>query len=198
MIIGIDVDGVILDYMTTVRAYAELYDFEVLHKNGVINKQGTKIGERYNWTDEEFKDFSTKYFDYLTTITSFFPLCIDILNRLHNDGHKIYIITNRGFLSDKAMTLCEDLFKKNNIHIDKYFWKIKDKVKIIKENNVDIMIDDSFDICSQTVKNDIKTIYFREKDSPVIISNLVYDVDNWGQIYRIIKTIEENSKKVSK
>ena len=35
MIIGIDVDGVILDYMTTVRAYAELYDFEELHKNGV-------------------------------------------------------------------------------------------------------------------------------------------------------------------
>ena len=115
MIIGIDVDGVILDYMTTVRAYAELYDFEELHKNGVVNKQGIKVKERYDWTDEENKNFANKYFDYITTITNFNPLAIDIINRLHNEGHKLYIISNRGLLSEKAMTLCEDMFKKNNL-----------------------------------------------------------------------------------
>ena len=113
MIIGIDVDGVILDYMTTVRAYAELYDFEELHKNGVVNKQGIKVKERYDWTDEENKNFANKYFDYITTITNFNPLAIEIINRLHNEGHKLYIISNRGLLSEKAMTLCEDIFKKN-------------------------------------------------------------------------------------
>ena len=191
MIIGIDVDGVILDYMTTVRAYAELYDFEELHKNGVVNKQGIKVKERYDWTDEENKNFANKYFDYITTITNFNPLAIEIINRLHNEGHKLYIISNRGLLSEKAMTLCEDMFKKNNLLIDKYFWKIEDKLSIIQQNNVDVMIDDSYNICKTTSDNNIETIYFREKDSKEINSPFVHDVDNWGQVYRTIKSLNK-------
>lgn len=191
MIIGIDVDGVILDYMTTVRAYAELYDFEELHKNGVVNKQGIKVKERYDWTDEENKNFANKYFDYITTITNFNPLAIEIINRLHNEGHKLYIISNRGLLSEKAMTLCEDIFKKNNLLIDKYFWKIEDKLSIIQQNNVDVMIDDSYNICKTTSDNNIETIYFREKDSKEINSKYIHDVDNWGQVYRVINTLNK-------
>ena len=191
MIIGIDVDGVILDYMTTVRAYAELYDFEELHKNGVVNKQGIKVKERYNWTEEENKNFANKYFDYLTTITNFNPLAIDIINRLHNEGHKLYIISNRGLLSDKAMALCEEMFKKHNLPIDKYFWKIEDKLSVIQQNNVEVMIDDSYNVCKATSDNNIETIYFREKDSKEINSQYVHDVDNWGQVYRVINTLKE-------
>lgn len=191
MIIGVDVDGVILDYMNTVRAYAELYDFEELHKNGVVNKHGIKVKERYNWTDEENKNFGDKYFDYLTTITNFNPLAIEIINRLHDEGNKIYIISNRGLLSEKAMTLCEELFTKSNLKVDKYFWKTEDKLKVIKEHNVDIMIDDSYKVCKETANNNIPTIYFREKDSTEIDSSFIYDVDNWGQIYRTIKTLKK-------
>jgi len=50
MKIGIDIDGVIFDYMITVRAYAELYDYEELHKSGVINTEALKGGKRYDWT----------------------------------------------------------------------------------------------------------------------------------------------------
>ena len=190
MIIGVDVDGVILDYMNIVRAYAELYDFEILHKNGVVNKKGIKVKERYDWSDEEAKVFADQYFDHLTTITNFNPLAIDIINRLHDEGNKIYIISNRGLLSEKAMSLCEELFAKNNLKIDKYFWKIKDKLKVIKEHNVDIMIDDSFSVCKQTSDNNIPTLYFREKDSEEINSKYIYDVDNWGQIYRVIQNLK--------
>ena len=190
MIIGVDVDGVILDYMTTVRAYAELYDFEELNKNGVVNKQGLKVKERYDWTDEENKRFADKYFDYLTTITNFNPLAIEIINRLGKEGHKIYVITNRGVLGEKAMTLCKELFEKNNLKIDKYFWKVNDKFEVIKKNNVDIMIDDSYKICKELSENKVPTIYFREKDSLEIDSEYIYDVDNWGQIYRVIKTLK--------
>lgn len=190
MIIGIDVDGVILDYMTTVRAYAELYDFDELHKNGVVNKQGTKVKERYDWTDEENKNFADKYFDYITTVTNFNPLAVEIINRLHDEGHTLYVITNRGILSEKAMTLCEELFNKNGLKIDRYFWKIEDKLAIIKENNVDVMIDDSYGICKTTSDNNVQTIYFREKDSKEIDSPYIHDVDNWGQVYRVIRTLE--------
>jgi hypothetical protein len=51
------------------------------------------------------------------------------------------------------------------------------------------MIDDSYKVCKQTSDNNIPTIYFREKDSREIESKYIYDVDNWGQIYRIIKNM---------
>lgn len=191
MVIGVDVDGVILDYMNTVRAYAELYDFEELHKNGVVNKQGIKVGERYDWTKEEMKNFADKYFDFLTPKTNFNPLAVEIINRLHDEGHKIYIISNRGLLSEKAMTLCEEMFEKQGLKIDKYFWKIDNKLPIIQQNNVEVMIDDSYNVCKSTSDNNINTIYFREKDSKEIDSQFVFDVDNWGQIYRIIKTLNK-------
>jgi uncharacterized HAD superfamily protein len=187
MIIGIDVDGVILDYMNLVRSYAELYDFEELHKNGVINRLGIKVKERYDWTEEEARNFANKYFDYLTSISDFKPLAIDIINKLHDEGNTIYIITNRGVLSEKAISLCKELFDKNNLKVDKYFWKIEDKVSVIKENNVDIMIDDSYKICKATSDNKIPTIYFREKGSQEINSTYIYDVDNWGEVYRVVK-----------
>jgi hypothetical protein len=176
------------------RAYAELYDFEELHKNGVVNKQGIKVKERYDWTDEETKDFGDKYFDYLTTITNFNPLAIEIINRLHSEGNQIYVITNRGSFSDSAITLCEELFAKNNLLIDKYFWKVEDKLSVIRENDVDIMIDDSYKICKETSDNKVLTIYFREKDSKEIASEYIYDVDNWGQVYRVIKNLKLDQK----
>lgn len=189
MIIGVDVDGVILDYVNIVRTYAELYDFEQLHKNGIINKQGFKVKDRYDWTPEELKYFADNYFNYLTTLTNFNPLAIEIINRLHNEGNQIYIISNRGVRSDQEMLLCEELFKKNNLMIDKYFWKINDKLEVIQNNNVDIMIDDSYHICKQTSDNHIPTLYFREKGSTKIESDYIYDVDNWAQIYRVIKSL---------
>ena len=39
MKIGIDIDGVILDYETKLRVYAEIYDVLELKGRGIINKK---------------------------------------------------------------------------------------------------------------------------------------------------------------
>ena len=191
MVIGIDVDGVILDYVNVVRAYAELYDFDVLNKQGVINNAGTKIEDRYDWTEEEFKNFADSHFYQLTTLSPFNPLAVEIIKRLHDEGHALYVITNRGLLSIEATKNCKEMFDKVNLAIDKYFWGIKDKVSVMKEHNVDILIDDSYNNCMACVDNGLKAIYFREKDAPKIDSPLAYDVDNWGQVYRVIRNLSK-------
>ena len=63
----------------------------------------------------------------------------------------------------------------------------------MKKHNVDILIDDSYKNCMACVENGFKTIYFREKNSPEIHSNLAFDVDNWGEIYRVIKKLEKDN-----
>ena len=57
-----------------------------------------------------------------------------------------------------------------------------------KNENLDYMIDDNFDICKNLSENGIRTIYFRDKDMKKLKNENVIEVSNWGEIYRIIKT----------
>ncbi len=186
--IGIDVDGVILDYMTTARAYAELYDCCDLQKNGVRDRQAMKVKQRYDWTPEELKYFADKYFVELTKITPFNPLAIEIIKKLKDEGYELCIISNRGLIHEEAITVVEKMFEDNGLIFDKYFWKTEDKTKVILENNISIMLDDSPDVCEGAIKNGVNAVYFREKNSKKLIeSENLHDVDNWPEAYRHIK-----------
>ena len=50
MKIGIDVDGVIIDYERVLRAYGDLYDFIELKKEGIINRNEHLLINIYNLT----------------------------------------------------------------------------------------------------------------------------------------------------
>lgn len=189
MNIGIDVDGVIFDYMTHVRAYAELYDFEILHKKGVVNREEMKVGKRYDWTKEQTKEFGDKYFVELTKTMPIFTLAQEIIERLNAEGNKLFVISNRGLLHEGARTEAQKLFDKFGLKFEKCFWDVSDKAKVCLENNIKVMIDDSDEVCNDCAQNGIQAIYMREKDTPKIENQLVHEVDNWGEIYRVIKQI---------
>ena len=187
MNIAVDIDGVILDYIDQTRAYAELYDFSVLHKKGVKNKKALKLKDRYDWTLEELQVFVDKYFVNLTYMTNFKPLSVEIINQLRQEGNKIYIVTYRGKLHPELINIIKKKFNDQGLIVDEYFWQVEDKLKVFKEKNVDIVIDDSPEVCRQAIKNNILTLYFREKNMEKICHPLLIDVDNWGQVYREIK-----------
>lgn len=193
MKIAIDIDGVIFDYIDQTRAYADFYDYNVLCKNGVKNKQALKLKDRYDWTKEELNQFVDENFVKLTYTTNFKPLAVEIINLLKKEGNSIYIVTYRGKLHPEVIEIIKDRFSIQGLNIDKYFWKIEDKVSIYKKENIDVVIDDSPEICKQAVENDILTLYFREKDMEKISNPLLIEVDNWGQIYREIKEIERRN-----
>jgi len=53
------------------------------------------------------------------------------------------------------------------------------------------MIDDSYDVCKKLSLNEIKTIYFRDKEMKVLEQNKnLKEVSNWGEICRYIKEME--------
>ena len=62
MKIGIDIDGVILDYQRVLNTYGDLYDFIELKKDGIVSKNELYLRKKYNWTDEERMNFVNKYF----------------------------------------------------------------------------------------------------------------------------------------
>jgi uncharacterized HAD superfamily protein len=185
--IGIDVDGVIFDYMVTVRAYAELYDFIDLHKTGVINREAMKVGQRYDWTKDELQKFADIYFVELSKTTPFNPLAGEILKKIKSEGHEIFIISNRGLIHEEAVTIIEDRLKAAGIEFNDMFWKKENKTEVLLNNDIDIIIDDSPDVCEDAVKNGKIAFYFREKNSRILPKNSkLFEVDNWGEIYRYI------------
>ena len=188
MKIGIDLDGVVIDSETTFRTYEEIFDIDVLKGNNLINKEEPKFQARYNWTNEQEKEFIEKYFLTVSKESNLMSGFIGVYNLLKVQGHEFVVITARGGfvkeMKDDAIRLLEE----NNIKFDKYYWNVEDKLEICKNEKVDIMIDDDWKIIKRLVDNEVKTLYFRDTNLMKLEENeYIKEVNNWGEIYRYIK-----------
>ena len=191
MKIGIDIDGVIIDYERVLKTYGELYSYIELNKRKLINPNEQYLTDRYNWTEEECKNFIDKYFVKLSKKAELIPGAKDVIKMLQKEGNQFIIITARGYEREQMKIAAEEKLKKEGLKFDKYYWKIKDKVEIAKKENIDLMIDDTYQICKKMAENKIKTLYFRDKKMKKIENEkYIKEVSNWGEIYRYI--MEEN------
>ncbi|MCI9000707.1 MAG: hypothetical protein HFJ26_07435 [Clostridia bacterium] len=191
MKIGIDLDGVVIDSETTFRTYEEIFDVDNLKGNHLVNREEPKFQARYNWTKEQEKEFIEKYFLIVSKESNLMSGFLRVYHLLKEQGHEFVVITARGGfikeMKDDAIRLLEE----NNIYFDKYYWTIDDKVEICKKENVDIMIDDDWKIIKKLSDNHIKTLYFRDTNLVKLQENeYIKEVNNWGDIYRIIKSSE--------
>lgn len=188
MKIGIDLDGVVIDSETTFRTYEEIFDIDILKGNNLINKKEPKFQARYNWTNDQEKEFIEKYFMTVSKESNLMSGFVGIYNLLKEQGHQFVVITARGGfikeMKDDAIRLLEE----NNIKFDKYYWNVEDKLEICKNEKVDIMIDDDWKIIKRLADNEVKTLYFRDTNLMKLEENeYIKEVNNWGEIYRYIK-----------
>ncbi|MBS5854521.1 MAG: hypothetical protein ACLSW4_00750 [Clostridia bacterium] len=192
MKIGIDIDGVILDYERILKTYGDLYDFIELKKDGIVNRNEHYLRNRYNWTEEERMDFVNRYFLELSKITPLVPGAKTIINMLKKEGNELIIISARGGMIEEMKDVALEKFEEENLTFNKYYWKQEDKLEVAKRENIDVMIDDSYDVCKKLSSNGIRTIYFRDKEMKLLEQNeYLKEVSNWGEIYRYIKNLEE-------
>lgn len=192
MKIGIDIDGVILDYERVLKTYGDLYDFIELKKDGIVNRNEHYLRNRYDWKEEERMDFVNKYFLELSKITPLVPGAKTIISMLKKEGNELIIISARGGMIEKMKDVALEKFEEENMTFDKYYWKQDDKLEVAKRENIDVMIDDSYDVCRKLSANGIRTIYFRDKEMKLLEQNeYLKEVSNWGEIYRYIKKLEE-------
>ena len=192
MKIGIDLDGVVIDAETTFRTYEEIFDLDILKGNNLINRKEPKFQTRYNWNEEQEKEFIEKYFLKVSKESNLMSGFVGVYNLLKNQGHEFIVITARGGFVKELKDDAIRLLKKNNIKFDKYYWKINNKLEICKKENVDIMIDDDWRIIKNLSDNSIRTLYFRDTNLKKLEENeYIKEVNNWGDIYRYIKMINK-------
>ena len=194
MKIGIDLDGVVIDSETTFRTYEEIYDIDVLKQNNLVDRTEPKFQSRYNWNEEQQKDFCKRYFLQVSRESNLMSGFIATYNRLKKQGHDFVVITARGLMPDGSfMKEMEDdakrVLNENGILFDKYYWGQKDKLEACIKENIDIMIDDDWRIIKKLSDNSIKTLYFRETKLILLEeTEQISEVNTWGDIYRKINS----------
>ena len=185
-------EQIIITYIIEFDEISEIIDFILGDHEYIqnINLYNNSIGLNFaiNWTDEEKQRFVDKYLTYATiNSTPLIPLVKEMLDLFKLEGYDFFFITARGLLKKETKEAVIQVFQKNNISTDNIYWEIKDKVLKCKELGIDLMIEDNPSICKSLINNEIKTMYFRDKDNEKLqISAFLTEVSNVGEICRYI------------
>ena len=182
MNIGIDLDGVLFDTEAMYRAYSVIYNAKNCHKRE-LDQEEILAQQRYEWSNEEFVNFADSCLVYIQTNAPLMYYSKQILIELQKSGHKLYVITSRGSLSDKEITITKERFKQENLNFEKIIFNAKDKLEYCKELKIDLMIDDNFRHIKKLSENGIKCLYYRDLVVKPCKHENVVEVRNWGEIF---------------
>ena len=189
MKIGLDLDGVVIDSEKTIRTYLEIYAIEKLNGAAIVNYDEPKMYSRYNFTKEQQEEFIQKYLLQCSKESSLMAGFKPVYQRLKDAGHEFVVITARGGYNQDMKTDAIRIISEANLdkEIEKFYWHTSDKLETCQKENVDIMIDDDWQVIDKLSKNGIKTLYFRDTNMKKLPeSEYVKEVNNWGDIYRVI------------
>ena len=192
MRISVDVDGGLLN--------SEKFQFEKgkeYFKKDPINKKGYDIYEIFEVSQLEDLMFWRKYLkDYTYNIDSNKDAS-EVTKKLKDNGNEIYIITARankmwryGFTVRKMKKAVIGWLKKENIYYDKLIFSKEDKEKFIRENKIDIMIEDRPRNIIALSKI-IPVICYVSNYNEHIKGNNIFKANNWNEVYNIIEKFDK-------
>lgn len=194
MRIGIDIDNVISNFNEMLLEAYLMHDKE-LRNTGIINPNAKYIRTgMFDWSNEEELSFYKDNIECIAKKLKVKEKAKEYIDRLHNDGHLIYIITGRdnGEYSE-PYNMTKKWLDENNIYYDNLIltdaYDIHAKSLECLKNDIDIMIDDSVRICSDLITSGITTILM---DTPYNRKINIKRVKNWEEFYEFVSSYKEN------
>ena len=182
MNIGIDLDGVLFDTESMYRTFSEVYNTYHFKKK-IIDKEELLAEFRYDWTKEELNTFIDNCLVYIQENAPAMYLAKEVLFELKKAGHKLFIVTSRGLLTQKEIEITNVRLKELNVEFDGIVFNAKDKFEHCKELNINLMIEDNLRNVQRLSENGIKCLYFRDLVVKHCDNKNVTEVRNWGEIY---------------
>lgn len=183
MRIGIDIDDVITDTSSKLIEFINTYDKNNQMKDYLVEILRGEVPTLeiqeviYNNSLEIFGKVDVK------------PNVSKVINGFIDNGHEVFIITSRGNLrysNSEKFTI--EFLKKHNINYTKILFNCFDKAEICKQNDIDVMIDDSVKYCEEIQEKNIKSFVFTSIVNKDINTN-VPRVNNWLELNESIKNI---------
>ena len=165
---------------------ADLYDKEVLGGTGVKDDTAYEFTQMMGWPEEMKGQFFADRLEYIMTNSPIKPSAREVINKLHDEGYKIVIIS---FRKDKYLKdpykLTEKWLKDNDVHYDKLFVNTGTKTDECIENDVKLFIDDKESHCEDVNGAGIDVLLFTNAYNHD--EDRFDRVDNWDDVYKYIK-----------
>lgn len=195
MKLGIDIDNVISNFNEELLKEYINHDKE-LRNTGVVNENAEYIrGGMFDWTEDEELDFYRNNIERIAKNLKVKAGAKEYLDKLIEDGHVIYIISARDngeYSEPYNMTkkwLDDNYINYHNLILTKSYRNDNHgKTNKCLENNIDIMIDDSYKICRDCIEHNITTLLM---DTPYNRKVDIPRVHNWKEAYEFISNYEK-------
>lgn len=187
MRIGVDIDNVLSNFNEVLLKDYINHDKE-LRNNGIVNSN-VYIRKMFDWSEDEEKQYYKENIERLAYLFEPIKDCSKYIKKLRENGNYICIISGRdnGEYSD-PYNMTTKWLKKYDIEYDKLIltnaYNHQEKADICIENNIDIMIDDSINVCIKCSGNNIKSLLFNTEYNK---NETRYTrVNNWEEIFNYI------------
>lgn len=183
MLIGIDID----DTLVNTREKQLIYWADYVTKNpkeGYTKEVPNTIND---FGDEYVQVFWDTYREQLSFTPTFKENTSVVLHRLKENNIIPCIITSRPDAKYKNLKLrLKNWLKENNIPIEILYTDVRNKGLFCKENNIDILIDDSLNQIKSAKENNVKAILFNNNPNYEGLQT-----DNWLDLYDILIKLKE-------
>ncbi len=182
MTIGLDIDDTITESSELIVSYVKKH-FNVDDINIVREILGGEI-----------KDELLRFYDiHLGEMVANYKLKENVkpvIDRLRKSGHKVVIITARGYTKtkDDIPKITKDYFKRHNIKVNKIIFNKLDKEEVCLTNKIDIMIDDSIETLERIKAKGINVLLFNSLSNEHVKTKLDR-VNSWLDLEKYINNL---------
>lgn len=191
MKIGIDIDNVISNFNDELLKEYLKHDKE-LRNTGIINKDVFIRYGMFDWTRKEETEFYKSNIERIAIKLKPIHRATETIKKLKEDGNEILIISGRNNGEyNNPYKLTEEWLAKYNIVYDKLIltnaYNKEEKANVCKENNIDIMIEDSTQTAVNIEKVGTKVLFMNTRYNK---NNENFEkVSNWKEIYSKISSM---------
>lgn len=184
--IGVDIDGVLMDVETFVIENGARFGAK-FGMGAVVDPNGYTMADLFGWTKDKDLEF---WHEHIWKYVSVPPMkdCKKYLQKLHDEGNKIIIITNRWLSGlenadgEKMRKTVKDWFKKHAIPHDAIVFAKGDKPKFVKQYKIDLMIEDGADEIA-VISPIVPVIVFDAPYNHAVTGKNIFRAKTWREIY---------------
>lgn len=198
MNIGIDIDDTISETFETLLPYSQKYTVEDLKRKSKIQMDNNSSNHFYivymnGWSEQEAVNFWDKYYGEILRNLNIKAFARDVIKKLKEEGHKIYLITARWDMpNDNIEEITKKWLSDKDVEYDELIINASDKLQIAKEKKIDIFIDDSFKNCKDIANNtDAKVYIMNSSVNGKLEDEKIRRVFSWPEIYDLINREEK-------
>lgn len=190
MRIGLDIDNVVSDFDKKVEYECAIEDRRKRNR-GMVNPDADWIPRFYDWSYDEVEGFFEENMEEFAKVLELREGALEYMTKLMEEGHELYLISHRVYphYTEPLKVTKTWLLEKKVPYTKLILSETVNKTKECKENNVDVMFDDSVTNCRLLIEGGVKCYVMGTKYTHQVKCDDLDIVYNWKELYELINKL---------